>query len=116
QKELLSYMHQNGVDILAGSDFGGMPYVYPGMGLHQELALLCEAGLSNAEALASATINPAIFLSIENKYGSISEGKIADLVLLKMNPLENIENTQAIVSVYRKGVKVKKLLPTMYMR
>jgi len=113
---LLGHLHRNGVKILAGSDFGGMPFVYPGIGLHQELTLLCKAGLSNAEALAAATINPAIYFSIEDRYGSVSEDKIADLVLLDKNPLENIENTQTIVLVIRKGIKVEKLLPTMYKR
>jgi hypothetical protein len=116
QLSLLQHMHSNGVMILAGSDFGGMPFVYPGIGLHDELILLNKAGLSPSEALAAATINPAIYLSIDDKYGSVSKGKIADLVLLDKNPLDNIENTQAISIVIRKGKKVEKLMPTMYKR
>jgi imidazolonepropionase-like amidohydrolase len=57
---LISRLHEKGVMILAGSDFAGMPYVYPGISLHQELKLLTKAGLSNYEALKTATINPAI--------------------------------------------------------
>lgn len=116
QLSLLRYMQSRGIKVLAGSDFAGMPFVYPGIGLHEELILLNEAGLSTREALAAATINPALFLSLEDRYGSVSEGKIADLVLLNKNPLDNIENTQAIRMVFRKGKQVEKLMPTHYKR
>ena len=89
--------------ILAGSDFAGMPYVYPGIGLHQELKLLTKVGLSDYEALKTATINPAIFMSKQNLYGSIAAGKYADMLILEKNPLDNIDNLQTIELVITKG-------------
>lgn len=107
QASLLSFLHQKGVALLAGSDFGGMPFVYPGIGLHQELELLVDAGLSPAEALATATINPARFLDRHDQTGSIETGRIADIILLNANPLDAISNTQAINQVYRRGKRVR---------
>jgi imidazolonepropionase-like amidohydrolase len=96
-------MNNMGVMILAGSDFAGMPYVYPGISLHQELKLLVETGLSNYEALKTATINPAIFMAKQSHYGSVSIGKYADMIILEKNPLANIENIKAIKFVILKG-------------
>jgi imidazolonepropionase-like amidohydrolase len=103
QKNLVQRLHKMGVRILAGTDFAGMPYVYPGISLSQELGLLAEAGLSNFEILQTATINPAICMSAQELYGSVSVGKYADLVLLDKNPIEQIANIKAIHSVFLKG-------------
>ncbi len=103
QKELVRYLHKNGVMILAGSDFAGMPYVYPAIGLHEELYLLVSAGLSTNEALKAATINPAIYLNQQQMAGSVSTGKYADLLIVEKNPLENIDNLKSIKSVIVKG-------------
>ena len=101
--QLVNYLGKKGVMILAGSDFAGMPYVYPGISLHQELKLLTEAGLSTHDALKAATINPAIFLAKQDLYGSISVGKYADLLILEKNPLDNVDNLRAINYVILKG-------------
>ena len=106
QLALVGYLHQRGVNILAGSDFAGMPFVYPGIGLYQELDLLHQAGLTNAEVLAAATINPATYLAIQDHYGSVTVGKIADLILLAKNPLADIENIRTLTTVFRKGRRV----------
>lgn len=90
QLALVKHLHEMGIMILAGSDFAGMPYVYPGIGLHQELNLLAKAGLSNNEVLKTATINPAIYRGAQQMNGSISVGKYADMLILERNPLENI--------------------------
>lgn len=103
QMQLVNHLNKMGVMILAGSDFAGMPYVYPGISLHQELKLLVQIGLSNHEAIKTATINPAICLSMQDLYGSISVGKYADILILGNNPLENIENLKAIELVILKG-------------
>lgn len=103
QMALVNRLNKMGVMILAGTDFAGMPYVYPGISLHQELRLLVESGLSNHEALKAATINPAIFMSKQQYYGSISVGKYADMLLLSKNPLEDIGNTKTIDLVILKG-------------
>jgi imidazolonepropionase-like amidohydrolase len=103
QMQLVNHLHKKGIMILAGSDFAGMPYVYPGIGLHQELILLTQAGLSNYEVMKTATINPAIFMSRQNLYGSVSVGKYADMLILEKNPLDNINNLQTIKLVIVKG-------------
>jgi amidohydrolase family protein len=95
-------MHRYRVPLLAGTDFPN-PYAYPGFSLHDELELFVEAGLSPLEALQTATINPAIFLGKGKEWGSVEKGKIADLVLLNANPLENISNTKKIFAVIVNG-------------
>ena len=106
QKELVGFLHKKGVLLLAGSDFAGMPYVYPGISLHQELALLVAAGLSNSEVLRTATINPAIYMAASKLHGSISAGKYADLLILERDPLKDIGNLKGIESVILKGKMV----------
>jgi imidazolonepropionase-like amidohydrolase len=103
QMQLVNHLHKMGVMILAGSDFAGMPYVYPGISLHQELKLLVEAGLTNYEAIKTATINPAIFMAKQNLYGSVTIGKYGDLLILEKNPFDNIENLKTTTFVIVKG-------------
>jgi imidazolonepropionase-like amidohydrolase len=105
-RKLMSYIRSSGTGILAGTDTGD-PYVVPGFALHDELVLLVEAGLSPAEALASATVQPARYFGIEEEYGTVERGRIANLVLLHGNPLDDIHNTRRIAAVIQKG----RLLP-----
>jgi imidazolonepropionase-like amidohydrolase len=65
--------------------------------------VLVIAGLTPVEALRTATLNPARFFGLEKMMGAIEEGKIADLVLLDANPLEDIRNTQKIYAVILNG-------------
>jgi imidazolonepropionase-like amidohydrolase len=95
-------MQKAGVPILAGTDTGN-PFCFPGFSLHDELALLVIAGLTPAEALRSATLNPAKFFGLDQTLGTIEQGKIADLVLLDANPLVDIRNTQRINAVVSNG-------------
>jgi imidazolonepropionase-like amidohydrolase len=88
-------LHGAGVPLLAGTD-SGSPYVYPGFNLHNELQLFVTCGLTPVEALQTATLNPAIFLGRTADLGTIEAGKLADLVLLDANPLDDIANTQKI--------------------
>ncbi len=100
--EIVGAMQRAGVGILAGTDILN-PYVYPGFSLHDELALLVQAGLTPMQALRTATINPAKFLDIPDVTGTIEKGRYADLVLLDANPLDNIHNTQRIQAVVLNG-------------
>lgn len=100
--EIVGAMQKAGVPILAGTDTGN-PFCFPGFSLHEELALLVIAGLTPAEALRSATLNPAKFFGLDKTLGTIEVGKIADLVLLGANPLEDIRNTQRIKAVVSNG-------------
>lgn len=97
---MIPAMQAAGVTILAGSDAGAYnSYTYPGESLHKELELLVEAGLTPAQALQTATINGAKIMGKSEKYGTVEKGKVADLVLLDQNPLENISHTQGIHTV-----------------
>jgi imidazolonepropionase-like amidohydrolase len=101
---VINALNQAGVGLLAGTDFtfksNGMR---PGFDLHEELALLVEAGMTPMQALQTATVNPAKFLGKSKTHGTIEKGKIADLVLLEADPLENIKNTQRIDAVVVNG-------------
>ncbi|MNZ80493.1 hypothetical protein D3C78_991280 [compost metagenome] len=88
---------------MAGTDAGFLnSYDYPGLGLHQELELLVKYGLTPLEALQASVVNSPRFLGKAN-YGAIAKDKIADVLLLDENPLQNISNTQKIYAVVTKG-------------
>ncbi|MFD1616244.1 amidohydrolase family protein [Gelatiniphilus marinus] len=101
QKEFTLLLHKQGVPLMAGSDTYGL--FLPGFSLHRELELIRSSGLSNYETLKTATVVPARYLNTISQSGTVSEGKLADLVLLDKNPLENIKNTKTIVGVVIKG-------------
>jgi imidazolonepropionase-like amidohydrolase len=101
-RALVSLMHRAGIRLLAGTDaLDG--YVVPGLSLHQELALMVEAGLTPLEALQAATLHAARFLGKDKEFGTIAEGKLADLILLDASPLSDIHNTQKISAVVSNG-------------
>ncbi len=100
--ELVGAMHRAGVEFLAGTDVLN-PYCFPGFSLHDELELLVNAGLSPMAALQTATRNPARYLDQEKDFGTVAQGKIADLVLLEADPLNDIKNTRKIASVIVAG-------------
>ena len=98
--EGVARMRAAGVKLLAGSDMAGS--FWP-TDVHDELRLLVQAGLSPAEALASATSEAAAFLGLQDETGSVVPGKAADLVLLRGDPLADIRNTRAIAAVVVRG-------------
>ena len=100
--DLVAGLQRAGVGILAGTDTEN-PYCFPGFSLHDELSLLVDAGLTPMQALQAATINPARFLNREKDLGTIEPGKLADIVMLDANPLENINNTRKIAAVVLNG-------------
>ena len=99
---LVGLMHAAGVQLLAGTDTPS-PLVVPGEALHDELELLVRAGLTPAETLRTATVNPARWLKRERDLGTIEVGKFADLVMLSANPLESITNSRQINAVWVGG-------------
>ncbi len=102
---LVGTMHDADVRILAGSDAGSL-YSVPGFALHDELELLVRSGLDAAAALRAATSNAASFLGMEDSVGTIESGKIADLLILRENPLEDVRHTRAIESVVVRGALI----------
>jgi len=74
-----------------------------GLGAHWETWMLAQGGMSNLEALQAATINSANYIGAGADIGSLEKGKLADLLVLSKNPLENIENTQYIDNVMING-------------
>jgi imidazolonepropionase-like amidohydrolase len=81
--QLLGKMHQAGVPIVAGTDGAGIELV-------RELEIYVEAGMTPAEALATATIVPAKLVGQDQNTGSIKVGKVADLVLVEGDPSQRI--------------------------
>jgi Amidohydrolase family len=101
--QMVGALHHAGVPFMAGTDTAPGVYIMAGFSLHDELANFVDAGFTSMEALQTATSNPAKFLGIEARWGSVEPGKIADLVLLSANPLEDIRNTQKISVVIADG-------------
>ncbi len=105
--EVVGMMHHAGVKFMPGTDTID-PYIFPGFSVHEELALFVQAGLTPMEALQTATWNPAEYLGITDSAGSVAVGKVADLVLLDANPLDDIRNTQRIWAVVLQGKLLQK--------
>jgi len=96
-------MHAAGVEFLAGTDTPAGVDVIPGVSLHLELQRFVAAGFTPLEALQTATLAPARFFNRTGDFGSVAEGKLADLVLLEANPLVDIANTRTIAGVVLDG-------------
>src|SRR5262249_2000454 len=99
--ELVGGMNRVGVRIIAGTDVLN-PFAFPGFSLHDELALLVDAGLTPMQALRAATGGAAEFMG-RNDVGMVKRGNLADVVLLDAGPLENIRNTTRIAAVVANG-------------
>jgi imidazolonepropionase-like amidohydrolase len=95
-------LYRAGVGIMPGTD-APLRNSPPGFGLHQELSYFVEAGLTPFEALKTATLDPARFFKMTDSLGTVESGKLADLVLLAANPLENIANARRTVVVIANG-------------
>lgn len=102
QKKLVKALHAAGVPIIAGTDSLGVGTV-GGFSLHEELKIFVSLGLSPFEALKTATSGSAEFLKSSDKFGTVTVGKRADLLLLNGNPLEDIGNTSKLDGVMARG-------------
>lgn len=110
QRALIAPLHGAGVPLLAGTDTNGdNPFLVPGESLHEELAMLVDAGLTPAEALQAATINAARWAGRDRELGTIIRGKIADFVVLDANPLVDIRNVAKINAVVIGGTLLNRL-------
>ncbi len=102
---LMAIVQRVGLPVVASTDTGPgevepMP---PGFSLHTELAMYVREGLTTLNALQSATINVAKILRATDSLGTVATGKLADLVLLDANPLEDITNTTTVRAVVANG-------------
>ena len=100
--QIVGMMHRAGIQFLAGTDVGGA-FLVPGFSMHDELDELVQAGFTPMEAIQAATRAPARFMGREKELGTIQKGKLADLVLLDANPLDNIANARKINAVVVNG-------------
>jgi imidazolonepropionase-like amidohydrolase len=101
--DIVRKLHAAHVPFLAGTDTPAGVDVIPGISLHLELQRFVAAGFTPLEALQTATLNPADFFNRRSDYGTVQIGRIADLVLLRANPLDNIANTRTIDGVVTDG-------------
>ena len=101
-------LHETGVTILAGSDM--QAGVFPGAGLHRELHLLAESGLTPAQAIRAATLDAARFLADgkEPDFGVVAEGKRADLLPVDGDPTQDLDALARIRAVIKGGVVLER--------
>lgn len=116
RRQLIKALHDAGAGLLLGSD---SPQIFnvPGFSIHRELQLLVDAGLTPFEALQTGTTNPARFFGHENDWGTVEEGRVADLVLLNDNPLADISASRRVHGVMLGGrwlsrERIRELLDT----
>ena len=96
-----------GVQLLAGTDLS-VPYTYPGSSVHDEMKLFVTAGLTPLRALQAAVTHPVHYFGLEESMGSVTQGKLAELVLLDGNPMLDIGNTERIAAVITHGRLLRK--------
>ena len=103
RQQFVAMCSRAGVKIIAGTDGPGLGTLVPGYGLHHELQLLVESGLSPAEALRAATLTAAEALGKQKDLGSLEPGKFADLLIVAADPLADIRNASKIEMVMKGG-------------
>jgi predicted amidohydrolase YtcJ len=103
-KRVTALAYKAGVTIDAGTDDDQKEFVQKEMEL-----MVKDAGFTPIDAIVAATLNGAKALHIDNAYGTISTGKIANLLILDKNPLENIENIESVNLVIKNGKVFKKI-------
>ncbi len=101
-QSMVRAMDKAGVPLMIGTDLAN-PYVFAGLSVHEEMQLFAKAGVEAASVLRSATIIPAEFMGVADRYGTIEKGKVASFVLLSANPLDDISNTLKIEGVFVRG-------------
>ncbi|MCH5719913.1 amidohydrolase family protein [Niabella hibiscisoli] len=107
-KQNMLRLFKAGVLIAMGTDSGATPIRAQGFSEHLELQLMTEAGLTALEAITVATKNAATALRIQQYYGTLEPGKVADLIILNEDPTKDIKNTREIFAIYKDGKEVSK--------
>lgn len=101
-KAMTKKLNEAGVHIALGSH-SSVPYAEDGWAFQHEMELWAESGIGNADIIVAATMENARYFRIDDRLGSIEKGKIADIVIVKGNPLKDIKNTRNIVKVMLNG-------------
>ncbi len=102
RKEVLRALHRGGVRILFGTD-APQQFSVPGFSIHREIPVLLECGLTPYEILRTATRNVGEYFRHKDRFGTIEVGARADLILVKGNPLANLENLRHLAGVMVRG-------------
>lgn len=100
--EFVKLAHEGGVNIVIGSHNSG-PRALPGMAYQREMELFVEAGMTPMEVIQSSTLLNAHYLRTAGRIGSIEKGKLADLILIDGNPLEDISDMKKVSRVMLNG-------------
>ncbi len=98
-------LHKAGVNIASGTDAGNIGTFHASSYL-QELEAMQKFGMIVPEIIKASTINPAVGFGKEQQWGSIEKGKLADILLLKNNPLDALKNLNSIELVFKNGKKL----------
>ncbi|MEP2670675.1 MAG: amidohydrolase family protein [Cyclobacteriaceae bacterium] len=101
-KKNLKKLQDAGVTIATGTDAGNIGTLHASS-MYQELVIMKDAGLSANEILTNSTLNGAKLMGKEKELGSIAPGKLADIIVLDKNPLEDITNYRSISMVMKDG-------------
>ncbi|AWO00638.1 amidohydrolase [Chitinophaga alhagiae] len=101
-------IHKAGILVALGTDSGASAPRAQGFSEHLELELLVQAGFTPLEAITAGTLNAARALRVDDRYGTLAAGKVADLLILHADPAASITNTRRIAAVYKAGEEVSK--------
>ena len=105
-RKMVPIIRRAQVSFLTGTDWSSFlkeKGALPGASLHDELALLVDAGFSSTEVLRAATLSPALISGLSGSLGAVERGMVANLVLLEANPIEDIHNTRRVAAVMLEG-------------
>ena len=105
--EFIGKASEAGVNVVVGSH-SVVPYAESGWAYHREMELLAASGMTNKEVIMAATLENARFFKVDDRLGSITTGKQADLILLAGNPLDDIKNMRNVKKVMLNGSWVNK--------
>jgi Amidohydrolase family len=117
RQRLTDALYRGGAPLLLGTDAPN-PFVVPGFAIHEELSRLVEAGLTPFDAISAGTRESARFLGASTEFGTVEEGKRADLLLVDGNPLEDVSAASRIHGVALRGrwlpaAEIQEMLDTL---
>ncbi len=103
RRRTLRALHDAGITFIAGTDLAN-PHVYAGDSLLRELEVMQEAGVPASAVLQAATSTPARVLGVEDRFGAIEPGRVASLVVVRANPLDDVRALRQVEGGLDRGV------------